>query len=164
MPSFPIPFLPRSLSTAYRPVGTLILSHTSPGSYLIGRLFSFQGAEDHTNPFTVLGQGGAKKEVCFELFLKKSSFQLLSHKKARLWGYSRKNYKVKCIFESLSKAPQSLTATLRGKKRHIISKKAHTLLPRHFDCETASASASFPPLLYSNFFESKAKLKCAKNL
>ena len=70
-------------------------------------------------------QGGAKKEVCFELFLKKSSFQLLSHKKARLWGYSRKNYKVKCIFESLSKAPQSLTATCWAKKRQQTLKSSH---------------------------------------
>ena len=43
MPSFPIPFLPRSLTAAYRPIGMLMSSHTSPGSYPIGRLFGFQG-------------------------------------------------------------------------------------------------------------------------
>ena len=86
--------------------------------------------------------------------------QMLSYEKACLWGYPGKN----AYSNAHQEAHQSLTATLRGKKRHIVSKKVSTLLPRHFDCETARVSVSFPSLLYSNFFESKAKPKCVKSL
>ena len=37
--------VPAPVSAAYRPVGLLLSSQTSPGPYPIGRLFSFQGAE-----------------------------------------------------------------------------------------------------------------------